>query len=67
MAKRPAKNMTSLPSHTIVPTATTLGRFTAGAEKEEVIDALVTLPLCLMSLWDFVERHTGKPGDSMVS
>jgi hypothetical protein len=30
MAKRPAKNMTSLPSHTMVPTATGFGRFTAG-------------------------------------
>jgi hypothetical protein len=31
MAKRPAKNMTSLPSQTIVPTATVLGRLITGA------------------------------------
>lgn len=47
MAKRPAKNITSLPSHTIVPTATGLGRFTVADKDAGDKDAVVTLPLCL--------------------
>jgi hypothetical protein len=49
-----------------VPTATTFGRFTAGARNEEVIDALVTPPLCLIRSCDFVERHAPNQAGSMV-
>jgi hypothetical protein len=42
MAKRPAKNMTSLPSHTIVPTATMLGRLIVGAVRDLDRAVLVT-------------------------
>ncbi len=46
MAKSPAKNITSLPSQTIVPTATGLGRLTEDVKGAGVIVAAVTLPLC---------------------
>ena len=45
MAKSPAKNITSLPSHTIVPTATTFGRLIVGALSELDSEVLVTLSL----------------------
>ena len=43
-AKMPAKNITSLPSHTMVPTCTTFGRFRLGAGGLASV-ALVTRPL----------------------
>jgi hypothetical protein len=36
IAKRAAKNITSLPSHTIVPTEVALGRLIVGEEKAAV-------------------------------
>src|SRR5690606_3309889 len=44
-AKRPAKNMTSLPSHTIVPTATVLGRLMTGVLGALRAEEVVTRPL----------------------
>ena len=38
--------MTSLPSHTIVPTATEFGRFTAGVFADWSTEALLTRSLC---------------------
>ena len=46
MANSPAKNITSLPSHTITPTATVFGRLTIGAPEDWSTDALLTAPLC---------------------
>src|SRR6185312_5393458 len=48
MAKRPAKNISSLESHTTVPTETRLGRFSVGcAGVLGAWVAVVTRPLCL--------------------
>ena len=41
----------------MVPTATTLGRFTVGADRPEVRDALLTPTLCLIRAWDIAARH----------
>ena len=41
----------------MVPTATTLGRFTVGAEKLGLIDALLTSLLCLIPPWANAPRH----------
>jgi hypothetical protein len=51
MAKRPAKNITSLPSHTIVPTATVLGRVTEADIDAGFRVAVLTIPLCLKILF----------------
>ncbi|GEO33717.1 hypothetical protein CAE01nite_14420 [Cellulomonas aerilata] len=46
MAKRPAKNISSLASHTIVPTDTGFGRFTlTWTEVLEAAVAVDTLPI----------------------
>ncbi|GEP48407.1 hypothetical protein MSA03_19150 [Microbacterium saccharophilum] len=45
MAKRPAKNMTSLPSHTMVPTATGSGRLTDRKAWGYVAEEVVTHPI----------------------
>ena len=47
----------------MVPTATTLGRFTVGAEKLGLIDALLTSLLCLIPPWANAPRHA-PTGDS---
>ncbi|GAB3555094.1 hypothetical protein GCM10027404_30970 [Arthrobacter tumbae] len=48
MAKSPAKNISSLESHTTVPTETMFGRFSVGCAVElGAWVAVVTLTLCL--------------------
>jgi hypothetical protein len=49
----------------MVPTATTFGRLIAGAENWGLTDALLTPLLCLISSWDFLERHAPNLRDSM--
>ena len=44
MANRPAKNMTSLPSQTMVPTATVFGRLIIGADGDGERAVVDTLP-----------------------
>jgi hypothetical protein len=47
MANNPAKNMSSLDSHTIVPTLTMFGLFSECTRALMVGDAVVTKALCL--------------------
>ena len=54
MAKRPAKNITSLPNQTMVPTATLLGLFTTGVVTVGVNEVLVTVPLWPISVQLFL-------------
>lgn len=50
----------------MVPTATTFGRLTDGAGKEDEIDALLTPSLCLIYLGACSLRHAQKTPASMI-
>src|SRR5690606_6272514 len=64
MANRPAKNMSSLASHTIVPTDTGFGRLTVtwGAGREAAV-AVDTLAIMADERAAWVLRPTGTGGD----
>ncbi|GAB2654009.1 hypothetical protein GCM10027068_37550 [Prescottella soli] len=63
MAKSPAKNMSSLDNHTMVPTLTMFGRF---SECTRWVIADPEVPTALVTLRSMTLRRKGKPPGSCL-